>query len=101
MLMPATESNESAGLELPASLDYAEIRIRSQARLFGYEPDDDPALVRVEASITIRDFSDDELLDNGHVPIAEIDGIGLSTVRVDGDPEITILRAEGLILDLF
>lgn len=88
--------------EMPARLDYADIRICSSAKLFGQEPDDDPGLLRVSASITIADFPDDDLPDDEASPLTEIDGIGLSAVPLDGGgTEITILRAEGLVLDLY
>lgn len=86
---------------LPASLDYADIEIRSNAKLFSNGPDYDPGLLRVHATINIHDFPDDGMFANDGPPLAEIDGIGLSTTsRDDGSTAITILRAEGVVLDL-
>lgn len=78
---------------LPASLDYAEIRIRGAAKLFGsYE--DDPGIARISGTVCIPDLHDED-----EEPISSIEGIGLEIV--DGaTAEITILRAEAVVLDL-
>jgi hypothetical protein len=88
-----------ASPSLPASLDYAHIRVSSDARLFGSEPDDDPGMVRVTGTVSIRD-SRDIIDDDEHVkPVASVEGIGLSITDED-EPEITILRTEAVVLDL-
>lgn len=88
--------------KLPASLEYADIEIRGNAKLFIGEPDDDPGLLRLSASISIYDFPDDGILAEPDLPAAGIEGIGLSATPLeDGRTKITILKAEGLILDLF
>lgn len=93
--MTADSPAEATEPALLASLDYAEIQIRSSARLFIHEPDDDPGLLRVDATIRIPDFPDDG------PPLAAIDGIGLFTTALDDrTTAITILRTEGLVLDL-
>jgi hypothetical protein len=58
--------------KLPASLDFAGIQIRSSAKLFSSEPDYDPGLLRVSASISISDFPYDDLLADQTPPIASM-----------------------------
>jgi hypothetical protein len=100
--MTADSPVKSDSPQLPTSLDYAEIRIRSSAKLFGQEPDDDPGLLRVSATVSIPDFPYDHLSSDEAPPLSEIEGIGLATAPMDGGgTEITILRAEGLVLDLY
>jgi hypothetical protein len=78
---------------LPASLDYAEIRIHAAAKLFGSH-EDDPGLVRISGTVIVPDLHDED-----EEPISSIEGIGLEVV--DGaTAEITILRAEAVVLDL-
>jgi hypothetical protein len=80
---------------LPASLDYADIKVRSSARLFGTDMSD-PGLLQVTATVSIYDSPDDN-----DAPVAGIEGIGLDVITLgNGDTEIVILRAEGLVLDL-
>ena len=81
---------------LPAGLDYADIQLRSHARLFGTDMDD-PGLLRFTAAVVIHEYPDDE-----EESVAEVEGIGLSvTSNDDGSADITIFRAEGLILDRY
>src|ERR1700683_4444434 len=87
---PSTEAAERA---LPASLEYAEVGIHSAAKLFG-SGEDDPGLVRILGTVSILDLHDeDEEL------ISSIAGIGLEIVE-GATAEITILRAEAVVLDL-
>lgn len=78
---------------LPASLDYAKIKIHSSAGLFGVY-DDDPGLVRVSGTVSIPDLHDED-----EESISSVAGIGLG-VAGDSSEEITILRAEAVVLDL-
>lgn len=78
---------------LPASLNYAEIRIQSAARLFGSDMDD-PGFARVSGTVSIPDLHDED-----EESISSIEGIGLSIVE-GPTVEITILRAEAVVLDL-
>ena len=84
---------EVAKRSLPASLDYAEVRIRSVAKLFGtYE--DSPGLMRISGVVCIPDLHDED-----EEPIYSIEGIGLA-ISEGSSAEITILRAEAVVLDL-
>ena len=87
---PLAETTERS---LPASLDYAEIRIHAAAKLFGsYE--DDPGLARISGTVIVPDLHDED-----EESISSIEGIGLEVV--DGaTAEITILRAEAVVLNL-
>jgi hypothetical protein len=78
---------------LPASLDYAKIKIHSFARLFGAY-DDDPGLVRVSSTVSIPDLHDED-----EEPISLVEGIGLD-IADDAAAEITMFRAEAIVLDL-
>ncbi len=78
---------------LPASLDYAEIRINTAAKLFGSN-EDDPGLARICGTVSIPDLHDED-----EEPITSIDGIGLEIVE-GVTAEITILRAQAVVLDL-
>ena len=53
---------------LPASLDYAEIRINTAAKLFGSN-EDDPGLARICGTVSIPDLHDED-----EEPITSIDG---------------------------
>jgi hypothetical protein len=89
-----THPAKPASRPLPASLDYAELHVDGTAKLFGTDMDD-PGLTQMRGTVSIFDFPKDE---GG--PSAATEGIGLSiTQRVDG-AEITILQAEGIVLDL-
>jgi hypothetical protein len=95
-LEPATQR------ALIASLRYAEINIGSKAKLFAREPEDDPGLLRIEATVTIYDFADDEPSEDEPARISSVEGSALSAVKLSsGDRKLTILRAEGLVLDLY
>ena len=101
--MTATSRLESATQRaLIASLRYAGINIGSRAKLFGREPEDDPGLLRIKATVSVYDFADDDPLEDEPVRIADIEGSALSALELSGsDREVIILRAQGLVLDLY
>jgi hypothetical protein len=86
-------SAEAAERALPASLEYAEVGIHSAAKLFG-SGEDDPGLVRILGTVSILDLHDED-----EESISSIAGIGLEIVE-GATAEITILRAEAVVLDL-
>jgi hypothetical protein len=87
---------------LPASLAYARINLQSEAKLFSHEPDDDPGVLKVRATVSIPDFADDALPEDESARAADIEGIALSIAPVNGgDKELTILHADGVLLDLY
>lgn len=100
--MTTSRAKPTTQRTLPASLTYARINLQSKAKLFSHEPDDDPGVLKVRATVSIPDFAADALPEDESVRVADIDGIALSIAPVNGgDKELTILHADGVVLDLY